>query len=163
MTKKRTNKSINLTASLLKIVPFIRGFIVAIAIFASVISPVYAQTQAWSGVCVGEANINDNTDASDVATLQGIQCMLANIFTVIISIIGLAGFGMFIVGAFRYLTSGGNSKGTEAAKNTLQFMVIGIVVALSVFIVINLISSFTGIEVITKIFIPDSNSDYTTP
>jgi hypothetical protein len=162
MSKKRTSTSISLTASLLKIVPFIRGFIVAIAIFASVISPVYAQTQAWSGVCVGGV-LNENTDASDVATLQGIQCMLANIFTVIISIIGLAGFVMFIVGAFRYLTSGGNSKGTEAAKNTLQFMVIGIVVALSGFIVINLISSFTGIEVITKIFIPDSNSDYTTP
>jgi hypothetical protein len=161
MSKKPAHTVTDLSSQLLKIVPFIRGFLVAIAIFASVISPVYAQTQAWSGVCVGEPGLNSNTDASDVATLQGAQCMLANTFTVIISIIGLAGFVMFIVGAFRYLTSGGNSKGTEAAKNTLQFMVIGIVVALSGFIVINLISSFTGIEVITKIFIPDSDSDYT--
>lgn len=139
------------------VIAFLRGFIFAVVLWASIIAPVYAQTQEWSGVCVGPAQINDTTTANDVATLQGIQCLLANIFTIIITLIGLAGFVMFIVGAFRYLLSGGNTKGTETAKNTFTFMVIGIVVALSGFIVLNLISSFTGIDVITKIVIPSSD------
>lgn len=140
-------------------ISFLRGFIFAVVLFSSIIAPVYAQTQAWSGVCVGREDLNPNTHANDVATLQGIQCLLANVFTVIITVIGLAGFVMFIVGAFRYLTSGGNTKGTETAKNTFTFMVIGIIVTLSGFIVLNLLSSFTGIDVITKIVIPSSDRE----
>jgi hypothetical protein len=138
-------------------VTFVRGFIFAVAIFAAVITPVYAQTQAWTGVCVGPVKLNPNTTATDVATLQGVQCLLANIFTIILTVIGLAGFVMFIVGSFRYLLSGGNSKGTETAKNTFTFMVVGIIVALSGFIVLRLLASFTGIDILTKIVIPSSN------
>lgn len=143
------------------VISFIRGFIFSVAIMASVFSPVYAQTQEWSGVCVGPKDMvvkggKTVTDASDVATIQGVQCLLANIFSVIISVIGLAGFVMFIVGSFRYLLSGGNSKGTETAKNTFTFMVIGIIVALSGFILLNLLSKFTGISIITNISIPSS-------
>src|SRR5262245_53794023 len=122
-------------------ISFIRGVVFSLALLLSIISPVYAQTQTWSGVCVGPTQLNSNTNASDVATIQGIQCLVANIFTVIITVIGLAGFVMFIVGAFRYMVSGGNSKGTETAKNTLTFMVIGITVALSGFIILNLLST----------------------
>ncbi len=132
---------------------FIRGCIFAVALFSTLITPVYAQTQEWSGVCVGLPG----TNASDVATLQGIQCLLANIFTVIITLIGLAGFVMLIVASFRYLVSGGNTKGTETAKNTFLFMIIGIIVTLSGFIVLNLLANFTGIDDITKIVIPGSN------
>ncbi len=149
------------SSAVYKLISFIRGFIFALAIFSAVISPVYAQTQTWSGVCVGPDKLNDSTSATDVATLQGIQCLLANIFTVILTVIGLAGFVMFIVGAFRYLLSGGNTKGTETAKNTFTFMVIGIIVALSGFIVLNLLSSFTGIDILTKIVIPSSNRGLT--
>lgn len=140
-----------------QVISFIRGAFFAIALLANVAIPVYAQTQAWSGVCVGPEQMNSATSASDVATLQGIQCLLANIFTVIITLVGLAGFVMFIIGAFRYMLSGGNSKGTETAKNTIQYMVIGIVVTLSGFIILNLLSSFTGIDIITRFVIPSSD------
>lgn len=140
-----------------QVISFFRAALLTLALLANVVAPVYAQTQAWSGVCVGPAQLNEATVASDVATIQGVQCLLANIFTVIITIIGLAGFVMFIVGAFRYLLSGGNSKGTETAKNTFTFMVVGIVVALSGFIILNLLSSFTGIDVITRFVIPSSD------
>lgn len=135
----------------------LRGSFLTLALLISVASPVFAQTQEWSGVCVGPADLNPGTDASDVATIQGVQCLLANGFSVIITIIGLAGFVMFIVGSFRYLLSGGNTKGTETAKNTFTFMVVGIIVALSGFIILNLISSFTGIDNITKFIIPSSD------
>jgi hypothetical protein len=140
-----------------QVISFFRAAIFSVALLANVAGPVYAQTQAWSGVCVGPAQINAATKANDVATIQGVQCLLANVFTVIITIVGLAGFVMFIVGAFRYLVSGSNSKGIEAAKNTIQYMVIGIIVTLSGFIILNMISSFTGIDVITRFVIPSSD------
>ena len=113
-------------------------------------STAFAQTAPWSGVCVGGAD-------NDVATIQGLECLIANIFTVIITLIGLAAFVMLIVGSVRWLTSGGNSSHLDKAKNTMTYAIIGIVVALSAFIVINLIAGFTGIETIKEFRIPTSS------
>ncbi len=114
-------------------------------------SPAFAQTAQWRGVCVGG---NEN----DVATIQGLECMIANIFTVIITLIGLSAFVMLVVGAVRWMLSGGNSSNLDKARNTMTYAVIGIVVALSAFIVINLISGFTGVETIKTFSIPTSES-----
>lgn len=126
--------------------------------FTLVASPVRAQTGDWSGVCVGSAT-DLGVDASDVATLQGLECLIANIFTVIITVIGLAGFVMFLVGSFRWLVSGGNSKGIDTAKGTMTYAVVGLVVALSSFIVLNLIANFTGVQIITTFSIPTSHDN----
>lgn len=124
-------------------------------------SPVYAQTTAWSGVCVGPADDfkfekAGTVDASDVATFQGLECLIANIFVVIITLIGLAAFVMFIVGSLRWMLSGSSSQGTEKAKSGMTYAVAGVVVALSAFIIVNLIAEFTGVNVIRKFIIPDS-------
>lgn len=112
-------------------------------------SPAFAQNQ-WSGVCVGPAEIG----AEDVATIRGFQCLVANVFSVILTVIGLAGFVMFIIGSFRWMLSGSNSKGVEQARGAMTYAIIGIVVALSGFIILNLIAAFTGLEVITQFRIP---------
>lgn len=116
---------------------------------------VYAQAQAvepgrWTGVCVGGAD-------QDVATIQGLECLIANVFMVFLTILGLAGFVMFLVGSFRWLVSGGNTKGTETARNTMTFAVIGIVLALSAFIILSLISQFIGIDELMEFRIPTSD------
>lgn len=111
----------------------------------------------WTGlnsVCVGTGN------AANVATIQGLQCLIANVFSIAITLIGLVGFVMLIVGAFRYLISGGNSKGTEAGRNTITYAVIGLLVALSAFIILNLISNFTGVNTILNFNIPNSDETF---
>ncbi len=129
------------------------SFLLISLVKAQVVS---AQTQDWSGVCVGSAENN----AGDVATIQGLECLIANVFTVFITLLGLAGFVMFLVAGVRWLTSGGNSKGIETARNTMTFAVVGLVVALSSFIVINLIADFTGVNVIRKFVIPGPNTQW---
>lgn len=115
----------------------------------------YAQTTApWDGVCVSQEITNG--EETKVATIQGIQCIIANIFSIAISVIGLLGFVMFIVGSFKYLLSGGNSKGVESARNTFSYAVIGLVVALSSIIIINLVAAFTGVNTILNFVIPSS-------
>ena len=114
-------------------------------------SVTFAQTTTWSGVCVGGAD-------NDVATIQGLECLIANVFTVIITLIGLAAFVMLIVGAVRWLVSGGNSSNIDKARSTMTYAIIGIVVALSAFIVINLLAGFTGVDVIKTFTIPTSES-----
>lgn len=113
---------------------------------------VYAQgaggPQAWSEGCQSDG----------VATIQGIECLLANVLSVAITLMGITGFVMMIFGAFRYLVSGGNSKETETARKTLTYAVIGIVVALASYIILNLIAEFTGVRTILDFQIPDGST-----
>jgi len=95
------------------------------------------------------------TDARDVATIQGLSCLIANVLSVAITLIGLAAFVMFIFASFKLLVKAGDSKSKEEAKNTFTYAVIGIVVALSAFIILNLIGQFTGVDV-TSFIIPEA-------
>lgn len=137
---------------------FFANFATFLILFSVLVTPVQAQTSEWGGVCVGDPS-DLGVDASEVATFQGLECLIANVFTVIITLIGLAGFVMFIVGSFRWMLSGSNSGGAEKARNTMTYAVVGIVVALSAFIIINLIANFTGVQTITRFIIPASDRD----
>jgi cytochrome bd-type quinol oxidase subunit 2 len=58
---------------------------------------------------------------------------IVNIFSVIVGVIAVV---MIIIGGFRYVTSGGDSSNVTAAKNTIMYAIIGlIIVALAQIIV----------------------------
>lgn len=122
--------------------------VIAVILGGSLLSPSLASAntgpQPWGGECVVDG----------VATVQGLECLVANVFMVIITLIGFAGFVMMVVASFMWLLSGGNTKGMESARNTMTFAVVGIVVALSAFIILNLISDFTGVEEILNFRVP---------
>lgn len=118
-----------------------------------IIKQAYAQTQEWSEISTGCVN-------NGVATVQGIGCMLANIFSIALTALGIAGFVMIIYAAFNMMIMGGNSQATEKSKSTITMAVVGIILALSSFIIINLISDFTGIEIIKNFIIPGSSKDW---
>jgi hypothetical protein len=106
--------------------------------------------EEWGGSglnCTGSGS--GMTGADDVATIQGFGCLIGNILSVAVTLIGMLALVMFIAASFRYLTSGGNSKSTEQAKGTITYAVVGLVVSISAFIILNLISNFTGIDVST--------------
>lgn len=137
---------------------FVRSFfIVLVLVWIALSLPhsAMAQTQAWSGRCVETVTSNGGSTET-VATIQGLECLIGNVLSIALSGIGIAGFIMMIVGAFRYMLSGGNAKGTEGGRNTITFAIVGLVVALSSFIILNMVAAFTGINVITSFQIPNS-------
>ncbi len=108
-----------------------------------------AQTQAWDGVCV-------STEDPEVVTIQGFQCLIANVLSISLTGIGVAGFVMLIVGSMKWMLSGGNAQHLEKAKNTMSFAVVGLIVGLSAFIILNLVAEFTGVKTILQFTIPAS-------
>ncbi|MBU1033357.1 hypothetical protein KKI22_00195 [Patescibacteria group bacterium] len=118
-----------------------------------IVKQAYAQTQAWSDISKGCVN-------NGTATIQGIGCMLANVFSIALTALGIAGFVMIIYAAFNMMIMGGNSQATEKSKNTITMAVVGIILALSSFIIVNLISDFTGLEVIKNFAIPGSGKNW---
>ena len=122
-----------------------------------------AQTSAWFGVCTGKGTVSQSgVSRTDVATIQGLQCMIANILSVILTFIGLAGFVMLIVGSFRWMLSGGSSQEVEKAGKTMTYAIVGLLVALSSFIILNLLAEFTGVKSILNFVIPDSTTQWPT-
>ena len=116
-------------------------------------------TQEWDGYCVYEMNI-DGTP-TNIPTIQGLQCALANVLSVFIAIVGVGGFVMLIFGSIKLMLSGSSSGGAEQAQKTMTFAIVGIVVTLSSFIILNLIGSFTGVSIIEKFIIPNWDKIWT--
>lgn len=119
----------------------------------SLIPQAQAQTQDWSSISGGCV-------VGDVATIQGVGCLVANMLSVALTIIGLAGFVMIVYAAFYMMLMGSNSQGTEKAKNTVTMAVIGIIIALSSFIILNIISAFTGVNLVENISLPGSGKNW---
>jgi len=112
--------------------------------------PIFAQEewQTMDNRCVGGVGFGD------VATIQGFECLFKNILQVLVPIAGLAFFAMFLVGGFKYLTSGGDPKKAAAATHTLTMAFIGLIGVIISWLILLFIKNFTGINV-TEFKIPN--------
>ena len=62
-----------------------------------------------------------------------------NIVNILLFIIGAVSVIMLIYGGIRYTTSGGNANSVTAAKNTIMYSIIGLVVAILAFAVVQFV------------------------
>lgn len=90
-----------------------------------------------------------------VATIQGFECVFTNIVRVLVPLIGLAFFIMLIVGAFQFMTAGGEAKAIEKARATITSALFGLVLFFGIWFILLLIKTITGVDV-TRFEIPPS-------
>lgn len=64
-------------------------------------------------------------DADKPASLTNLVAKIVNILSVLIGAIAVI---MLIFGGFRYVTSAGNDAGVQAARNTIIYAIIGLIV-----------------------------------
>ncbi len=62
-----------------------------------------------------------------------------NVVNILLFIIGAVSVIMLIYGGIRYTTSGGNANSVTAAKNTIMYSIIGLVIAILAFAVVNFV------------------------
>lgn len=67
--------------------------------------------------------------------------ILNNIINVALAVIGFVAVVMIIVGGFQYTTSAGDASKVTKAKNTILYGIIGVVVALLAFAIVNFVLS----------------------
>ena len=83
------------------------------------------------------------------AKLSGIVNILENFIKLLAPAAGIAFFIMMLVGGFQFLTSGGDPKAAGAARGTLTYAVIGIVLVIVSWLILVLIRDLTGADVTT--------------
>lgn len=91
----------------------------------------------------GGANAARGTDQT--ADLFGSEGIFRTITNVLLFILGAVSVIMIIIGGLRYVISGGNSTNVTAAKNTILYAIVGVIIALLSYAIINFVlGSFTG-------------------
>lgn len=83
-------------------------------------------------------NAVKNVQPSDVQNTS-LETYISTIINVLLGLIGVVAVIMLIYGGFRYVLSAGNEKATSAAKDTILFAIIGIVVAVLAFAIVNFV------------------------
>lgn len=90
-----------------------------------------------------------------VATFNCIVPLFTNVITWLFELSGTVALFLIIFSGIKFITSGGDAKQVEGARKTLTYAVIGLLVIFFSYLIINLISTITGVGCI-KVFGFDS-------
>lgn len=124
----------------------IRGIMVVPALvmaFAFAVAPAVPAEAAWRGGITNGANAakGDNTPSN---LTDGNDSVFKTVTNVLLFIIGAVAVIMLIYGGIRYTISGGDQNSVKAAKDTILYAIIGIVVAILAYALVNwVINAFT--------------------
>ena len=100
------------------------------------------------GKVASAQSVNPDAEAGATA-VQGnltgdLTATLSLIVNTLIFAIGLVAVMMLVIGGFRYVFSQGNEKAVQGAKDTILYAIIGIVVAVLAFAIVNFVISAVG-------------------
>ena len=114
-------------------------------------SALIATFALFAPVTVGslEGTVQDGVNAArgtDVpSTLLGDGGVLSTIINTMLFIIGFLSVVMLIFGGLRDIISGGNAAAVTAAKNTILYAIVGLIIAIFAYAIVNfVIGSLTG-------------------
>lgn len=82
---------------------------------------------------------------NNAARLSDLEGVFGNFIGIILSIVGVAVLVMFVIAGYKYLSAGGDKEAASSARNTLTFAIIGLVLAISAWMIINILGNFLGI------------------
>jgi hypothetical protein len=99
----------------------------------AVLTPVYVNAAPEDEIKKGVTSVGG---AGSGADLGGQIKIVVNILLFILGAIAVI---MIVVGGIRYTTSGGDSSGITGAKNTILYAVIGLVVAVMAYAIVNFV------------------------
>lgn len=121
-----------------------------VPVLALGVSAVVPAIQPTTAHAVFEQSLQDGANASKSedqpdSLFEGDNAIFRTIVNVLLFIIGAISVIMLIIGGIRYVVSGGDSSAVTAAKNTILYAVIGIIVALLAYALVNfVIGSFSA-------------------
>lgn len=88
--------------------------------------------------CDNKSKVCSGTDKN---SLFGI---ITNIINLLLVVIGIIAVIMIIIGGFRYTTSAGDAGQTKSARDTIIYAVVGLVIAIMAYAIVNFVLSRTA-------------------
>ncbi len=124
--------------------------ILGASLFTATLQPAPAASAFDQSLSDGAKAAQGDDQTGDAASLfgeNGEGGIFNTITNVLLFLIGAISVIMLIIGGIRYVVSGGDSGAVQNAKNTILYAIVGIIVAILAYAVVNfVISSFAGNE-----------------
>ncbi|HWY79719.1 MAG TPA: hypothetical protein VNW29_05155 [Candidatus Sulfotelmatobacter sp.] len=102
--------------------------------------PAHAQANSW-GNCV----------INNVPSLTCLPIVFSNIIKAALMFVGTVAIILIIYAGIRFVTSGGDPKQSQAARQIMTYAIIGLILVLSSFAIIYLIAYLTGATCIEQL------------
>ena len=120
-----------------KLITAVRAAII-VSVLALVLGTVAVPAYAADNLSIteGASSAKSNDQGS---TLFGDGGIFQTVTNILLYIIGAVSVIMLVIGGIRYTVSGGDSSQVTSAKNTILYAIIGIVVALLAYAVVNFV------------------------
>ena len=80
--------------------------------------------------------------------ISELNVLFYNVLSAVLGLAGIVLFVMLIMGGIKFVTSAGNPQALEAARKTITYAIMGVVLASLAFIVLLIIHEFTGANVL---------------
>jgi hypothetical protein len=106
---------------------------------AAVITVGFASNASAQGAV--QAGVDAARGSGMPATLFGDGGVITTITNTLLFVVGALAVIMIIVGGIRYATSGGNASNVTAAKNTILYAIVGLIIAFLAFAAVNWVLS----------------------
>ena len=105
------------------------------------VSPIYAFAQT----------VNIKPDIAPEVSIPGFIKAVINLLFVVAAVIAIV---FLIYGGIRWILSGGDKAGVEAARNTIIAAIIGLVIVVLSYFILSVVFQFLGIPLFTNFNIP---------
>ncbi len=95
--------------------------------------------------------LDKTVDPTGVATLKCLPIVYQNLINTALIFAGAFTVGFIILAGFKLMNSGGSPDKVKSAKGTLTWAIVGLIVVLLSFFIVNFISFFTGVDCIKQV------------
>ncbi|MEX0749022.1 MAG: hypothetical protein WD467_02005 [Candidatus Saccharimonadales bacterium] len=92
------------------------------------VNVVYAQT-AQESACIGAGGSWTGSECSMGGDSPELIDTVKTVIDVLLLVLGAVAVIMLVIGAFRFVVSGGDSNAVQGARNTILYAIVGIIVA----------------------------------
>lgn len=111
----------------------IAGFLISIGITGTLLpAPTTLAIDVFGGC-------GTNTSAVCGARKDSAATIMKNVINTLLFVLGMIAVLMIVIGGIRYTTSAGDSGATKAAKDTVLYSVVGLVIAILSFTIVNFV------------------------
>jgi len=118
-----------------KLTALIPTFSLAVATLASL---VFAPTSSAFSLSIIDG-ANSARGANQAVDLFGSAGIFTTITNVMLFAVGAISVIMIVIGGLRYVVSGGNSTNITTAKNTILYAIVGLIIAIMAYAIINFV------------------------
>lgn len=86
-----------------------------------------------------KSEVISGMDATGQKTEKGLDTTVKSIINGVLYVVGILAVVMVIIGGVKYTTSGGDSSAVTSAKNTILYGIIGLVIAILAYAIVNFV------------------------